>query len=75
MKLVRVHISYLFVEKNKKRDLDNIASFAMKVIQDSLVNSKVLVNDGWEQIEGFTCNFAINKSNPHINIEIVETNA
>lgn len=71
----RVHISYLFVEKNKKRDLDNIASFAMKVIQDSLVNSKVLVNDGWEQIEGFTCNFAINKSNPHINIEIVETNA
>lgn len=52
---VRLH--YTFIEQNKKRDLDNIAGFAHKVIQDALVNQGVLSNDGWKSISGFSDSF------------------
>ena len=45
-----VYMEYVWFEKNKRRDLDNISSFGRKVIQDALVNRGVLKNDGWEQI-------------------------
>lgn len=65
-------IHYHFYEPNKKRDLDNIASFSMKVIQDSLVLSKVLTNDGWEQIRGFTCDFDVDHLKPRIEVTLEE---
>ena len=49
---------YLWVEKNKRRDKDNIA-FAKKFIQDALVKEKVLENDGWAQIESWTDAFTV----------------
>lgn len=67
-----VRLNYTFYEPNKKRDLDNIAAFAMKVIQDSLVLCGVLENDGWKQIAGFTCDFNVDAKNPRIVVEIVE---
>lgn len=67
-----VELYYRFFEPNKKRDLDNIASFAMKVIQDSLVLAKVLENDGWKQITGFSCAFDVSESDPRIELFIVE---
>ena len=41
-----VSMTYVWHEPNKRRDLDNISSFGRKVIQDALVNSGVLENDG-----------------------------
>lgn len=67
-----VYMEYTWVEKNKRRDLDNISSFGRKVIQDALVNAAVLKNDGWKQIVGFSDRFEINKENPHIEILIKE---
>jgi len=67
-----VELHYKFYEPNKKRDLDNIASFFMKVFQDSLVKTHMLSNDGWLQIRGFTCDFDVDKDNPRIEIEIME---
>lgn len=67
-----VKLNYKFYEPNMKRDLDNIASFAMKIIQDSLVKANVLSNDGWSWIKGFTCEFYISKENPRIELEIEE---
>lgn len=69
-KPVRLH--YKFYEPNMKRDLDNIASFAMKIIQDSLVKAGVLQNDGWKNIKGFECQFFVDADNPRIELEIVE---
>lgn len=69
---VPVKLHYHFFEPNRKRDMDNIASFAMKVIQDSLVLSKVLPNDGWEWIRGFTCDFDVDEENPRIIVDIEE---
>ena len=67
-----VMLKYDFYEPNKKRDLDNISSFAMKVIQDSLVKTNVLKNDGWNEILGFTTQFYLDKNNPRIEVTIVE---
>ena len=67
-----VTIKYTFYEQNKRRDLDNISSFALKVIQDSLVKTNVLKNDGWNEILGFTTQFYLDKNNPRIEVTIVE---
>ncbi len=68
----KVTMEYLWVEKNKRRDLDNVSSFGRKVIQDALVKSGVLANDGWEQISGFSDAFQVDARNPRIEILIRE---
>ena len=45
-----VFMEYTWVEKNRRRDLDNISSFGRKVIQDALVETGVLKDDGWKYV-------------------------
>ena len=68
----QVLISYAFYEPNTKRDHDNVASFAMKVIQDALVRCGVLNNDGWKEIRGFSCDFNVDQKNPRIVVTLEE---
>ncbi|GHU59543.1 hypothetical protein AGMMS49975_27230 [Clostridia bacterium] len=66
-----VTLDYLWVEKNRKRDKDNIA-FAHKFIQDALVKSGKLSNDGWAEVAGFSHRFAVDKNYPRVEVEITE---
>ncbi len=66
-----VFIAITWFEPNKLRDKDNIA-FAKKFIFDALVTNKVLSNDGWGHIVGFTDNFSVDRSNPRIEVTIEE---
>ena len=52
--------------------LINISSFGRKVIQDALVETHVLRNDGWTEITGFRDDFYIDRKNPRIEVEIEE---
>lgn len=54
--------------------MDNVSSYGRKVIQDALVKSGVLANDGWANIIGFTDEFAVDKMHPRIEVEIEEVN-
>lgn len=67
-----VRLRYTFYEPNRRRDKDNIASGAHKVIQDALVKAGVLQNDGWRHVEGFTDDFDVDKKNPRVEVEIEE---
>ena len=67
-----VRMTYRWYEKDRRRDLDNVSSFGRKVIQDALVKTKVLQNDGWSNIIGFCDSFSVDKDNPRIEIEIEE---
>ena len=67
-----VYMSYRWYEPNRRRDLDNISSFGRKVIQDALVKTRVLQNDGWKEIVGFRDDFYIDKENPRVEVEIEE---
>lgn len=62
---------YRWIERDRRRDKDNIAAFGRKVIQDALVRMKALRNDGWNNIEGFSDEFAVDKKKPRIEVTIV----
>ena len=65
-----VYMRYRWYEPDKRRDLDNISSFGRKVIQDALVETHVLQNDGWKEIIGFRDDFYTDKENPRVEVEI-----
>lgn len=67
-----VVIHYLFVEKDRKRDKDNVSGFGHKVIQDALVQMYALKNDGWANISQYTDDFSVDKRSPRVEIEIEE---
>lgn len=67
-----VRMSYRWYEKDRRRDLDNVSSFGRKVIQDALVDTRVLKNDGWNEITGFSDEFFVDAHNPRIEVEIEE---
>lgn len=67
-----VFMRYPWVEKDRRRDKDNISSFGRKVIRDALVQLHALQNDGWANIEGFSDSFKVDKNHPRIEIEIEE---
>ena len=67
-----VRMLYRWYEPNKRRDLDNISAFGRKVIQDALVDTRVLQDDGWRYVKGFQDEFYVDKGNPRIEIEIIE---
>lgn len=68
---VPVTMHYLWIERNRRRDLDNIA-FAKKFIQDALVKAGILANDGWSEIAHFTDDFAVDPKRPRIEVIIRE---
>lgn len=67
-----VTMHYLWVERDRRRDKDNVSSFGRKIIQDALVSVHALKNDGWANIDGFTDSFTTDKKRPHIEIIIEE---
>ena len=67
-----VIMHYLWVEKDRRRDKDNVSSGGRKIIQDALVKMKALKNDGWANIDSFSDAFSVDKKRPRIEIEIEE---
>lgn len=66
-----VTMHYRWVERDRRRDKDNIA-FARKFVQDALVRARVLENDGWRHIEGFSDEFAVDKASPRVEVVITD---
>lgn len=67
----RVKLHFLWVEPNRRRDLDNIA-FGKKFVQDGLVKAGILHNDTHHEIAGFSDEFAYDSKNPRIIVTIEE---
>lgn len=67
-----VFLVFTFYEKDRRRDHDNVSSFARKVIQDALVKSGVLEDDGWNHVTGYLDLFEVDKKNPRITVQFIE---
>ena len=67
-----VYIHYRFCEKNRRRDKDNIAGFAHKVVQDALVKAGTIPDDKWDMIAGFSDDFILDWKNPRVEITVKE---
>ncbi len=70
-----VQMVYTWVEKDRRRDKDNVSSMGRKLIQDALVKAKILQNDGWREIVGFEDRFAVDAKCPRVEVEITEVSA
>ena len=68
---VPVVIKFLWVCKNEKKDIDNVAS-AKKFCLDALVKVGVLQNDSRRWIKGFMDDFTIDKENPRVEVTLEE---
>ena len=65
-----VWLSFKWIEKDSRRDLDNIA-FAKKFILDGLVKAGVLENDSRRFVVGFEDDFSeIDKENPRVEVTL-----
>ena len=62
-------INFTWVERNKKRDPDNIVA-AKKFILDGLVYAGLLKGDGWSHIAGFTDKWEVGE--PGVWVEVRE---
>ena len=67
-----IKIHYLFLEPNKKRDMDNISGYFHKVFQDALVQAGIIVNDGWSYVRGYSDDFGVDHKRPRIEIVLEE---
>lgn len=69
-----IKINFIWVEKNKKRDLDNIC-FAKKFILDAMQKCGKLENDNRKWVTGFTDSFELGEDYKVILIieELLET--
>lgn len=70
-----VFLLFTFVEKDRRRDRDNVSSFARKVIQDALVKCQTIHDDGWDYVTGYLDRFEVDKDNPRIIVEFIEQSA
>lgn len=70
-----VFLLFTFYEKDRRRDRDNVSSFARKVIQDALVKCGNLQDDGWDHVTGYLDRFEIDKDNPRIVVQFIEQEA
>lgn len=66
-----VWINYKWVERNTRKDKDNIA-FAKKFVQDALVKCGVIRGDGWHDVVGFTDAFEVDREKPRVEVSIIE---
>ena len=67
-----VTLRYTFYERDRRRDKDNVASYARKVIQDALARAGVINGDGWKGVAGTVERFEVDKKLPRIEVEIIE---
>ena len=67
-----VYLVYEHYVADRRRDRDNIASIAHKVIQDALVVSWILKDDGWDYVLNSFDTWHIDRKNPRIVVTIEE---
>ena len=67
----RVRVQFLWHEKNKRRDKDNICA-AQKYIFDALVEQQILQNDGWAEIASIQHEWIVCPSAPGCRVTMEE---
>ncbi len=67
----RVLMVFDWIERDKRRDPDNIAAGGRKLILDSLVKAGVLKGDGWKCIDAWRDRWQVNADRPGVGVTII----
>ncbi len=66
-------VKFSFYEKTQKRDIDNVSSFAAKIILDALVKQKILIDDSRKYVKGNNFRFyKNNKDYIRVEFEVIQ---
>lgn len=68
---VPVTVHFAFYEETRRRDFDNISSFAHKVIMDALTRTGVIIDDGWRGVKGYEDEFYLDPVDPRIEVTVI----
>lgn len=60
--VVRARFTFRWIEKDRRRDPDNVAAGGRKLIFDGLVKAGTMPGDGWAHIAGWSDSFEVD---PH----------
>lgn len=66
-----VSVVFEWHEPDRRRDFDNIM-FAQKFVMDSLVQQRILKNDGWTQISNIEHRVVLDPTNPGVRVTLEE---
>lgn len=69
-----IRLDYTWYEPARRRDWDNIMA-GQKFVQDALVQSHKIENDGWNNICGIHHEFRVDKANPRCVVTITDAEA
>lgn len=58
-----IFVKFHWVEKTRKRDLDNVSGFGHKVIFDAMVKMGIIPDDRQKYVKGFCDSMSIGKTN------------
>lgn len=68
-----VTITWVWIEKDRRRDPDNVTAGGKKIILDALVHVGYLRNDGWGNIQPpMTDGWKVDKNHPRVELYIEE---
>jgi hypothetical protein len=68
--LERAQFAWRWVERDRRRDPDNVAAGGRKLVLDGLVAAKVLPGDGWANVAGWRDEFEVG---PRPGVEVTIT--
>lgn len=66
------HFAFIFWEKHRQRDPDNITGGARKILFDALQGAGILENDGWKQVLSIQSGWDVDKDKPGISVYMSE---
>lgn len=67
----KVNVTCIWVEKNMRRDKDNIR-FGVKFVLDALVETGIIPNDNWTYIGDLVDRYWVHRENPRIIVVLEE---
>ena len=66
---VPVEVKFLWVEKDRRRDKDNIRAGA-KFVLDSLVLAEIIPNDNWKWVVNLFDEYMVDSAKPGVHVTI-----
>ncbi|MNC77913.1 Endodeoxyribonuclease RusA [compost metagenome] len=70
----RIDVRVTWYCDTMRQDKDNISA-GVKFILDGLQAAGVIKNDGWKQIGRIEHDFAIDRENPRVEVDVIEVSA
>lgn len=64
--------TYLFREKDKRRDPSNFVAGGVKILEDALQDCGLLENDGWKHVEAFIPHWLVDAETPGVTLFVGE---